>query len=80
MKMKTFGYHNCWSLFASDTTCDSTRAESAGTAQVLVGANVDVAANYELPMYTQNQFYVWRQRLSMFLGGRQYVSITLYFI
>ena len=29
-------------------------------------------------MYSQAQYYIWRQRLAFFLGGRQYLQATLY--
>ena len=32
--------------------------------------NFDLGANYELPMYSENQFFIMRQRFSLFLGGR----------
>ena len=41
-------------------------------------ANGDVGLSYELPLYTMNQYYVSRQRVSAFIGGRQTVSFLLY--
>ena len=41
-------------------------------------AQGDVGMNYELPMYTMNQFFVSRQRFSAFIGGRQTISFLLY--
>ena len=39
--------------------------------------NFDLGANYELPMYSENQFFILRQRFSLFLGGRQTISFFL---
>ena len=35
---------------------------------------------YELPWYTQEQYYIGRQRGSVFLGGRNQVTVTLYLV
>ena len=39
--------------------------------------NFDFGANYELPMYSEAQYYITRQRFSIFLGGRQTISFFL---
>ena len=36
-------------------------------------ANFDLGLNWEFPVYSQAQFYIWRQRIAFFLGGRQYL-------
>ena len=38
----------------------------------------DVGAAYELPFYTQEQYYIGRQRFSAFIGGRNKLVLTLY--
>ena len=43
-----------------------------------LGLNMDLGWNYELPLYNQDQFLVARQRASLFAGGRQWFSVTLY--
>ena len=40
----------------------------------------DVGASYELPVYTQEQYYIGRQRAALFLGGRNSVTLTLYVV
>ena len=45
-----------------------------------VGLNMDLGWSYALPLYNEDEFLVFRQRGSVFAGGRQYVSFTLYAI
>ena len=62
-RVKTFGYET---TYPTDTaTYDS--ADSKAYAR----ASFDLGASYEAPIYTQAQYYIGRQRASLFLGGRQ---------
>ena len=45
-----------------------------------LGLNADLGWSYELPLYNQDQYLVSRQRGSIYGGGRQYVSFTVYFV
>ena len=40
----------------------------------------DVGATYDLPFYTQEQYYVGRQRAALFVGGRNTFSIEVFLI
>lgn len=44
------------------------------------GINLDIGWNYELPLYNQDENLVFRQRLGVWGGGRQWVTFTLFFI
>ena len=65
--MKTFGYEYKVNPISGNTDL-----------AVDMRANFDIGANYELPFYTQEQYYIGRQRFGFFLGGRQYVTVTAY--
>ncbi len=41
-------------------------------------ASFDLGAAYELPFYTQEQYYIGRQRIHLYVGGRQSVTVTLW--
>ena len=43
-------------------------------------ARFDVGGNYELPFYSQEQYYIGRQRAAVYLGGRNQVTLTMYLI
>ena len=43
------------------------------------GGTMDLSGGYELPFYSQNQYTVWEQRLIGLLGGKSYITISLYF-
>ena len=42
-----------------------------------IGFNADIGLYYELPVYNQNNYLVFRQRLGAYAGGRQYISFLL---
>ena len=50
---------------------------AARLAGIDLTGNFDFGANYELPMYSEAQYYITRQRFSIFLGGRQTISFFL---
>ena len=52
--------------------------DTSGNLGVDLTANFDLGGNYELPMYSQAQYYVTRQRGSVWLGGRQIANFLLY--
>jgi len=64
--VKTFGF-------------ESSSLSDNGLIGYELGLNADIGWNYELPLYNQDQFLVFRQRAAAFGGGRQYVSLTFYF-
>ena len=37
--------------------------------------NQDLGISYQFPLYNQDTYLVWRQRLHLYLGGRNYISI-----
>ena len=43
-------------------------------------ASFDIGAGYELPVYTMDQFYIARQRVKLFLGGRNTLQLTAYLL
>ena len=43
-------------------------------------ASFDLGASYELPVYTQAQYYIARQRVKLFLGGRNEFSLTAWLL
>jgi len=43
-----------------------------------LGLNMDIGWSYELPLYNEDEYLVFRQRGSLFAGGRQFVSFTFY--
>ena len=65
--IKTFGY-------------EKTYASSDGNIGFTGDANFDLGASYELPVYTREQYYIARQRLNFFLGGRQEIALTFYIV
>ena len=68
--MKSFGYsYNAKPLGTSNTDL-----------MVDAKARFDVGGHYELPWYTQEQYYIGRERFAAFLGGRNEVVLTLYAI
>ena len=66
-RVKTFGY-------------ETTNISSNGLVGYELGLNADLGWSYELPLYNQDEYLVFRQRASAFGGGRQYISITLYVV
>ena len=44
------------------------------------GINFDVGVNWELPLYNENQYLVSRIRTSAFVGGRQWVTIQIWYL
>ena len=43
-----------------------------------LGLNMDLGWSYELPLYNQDEYLVFRQRGAVYAGGRNYFSFTLY--
>ena len=66
-RVKSFGYEN-------------TNMSSNGLIGYELGLNADIGWNYELPLYNQDEFLVFRQRAGIYGGGRQFFTITLYVI
>ena len=56
----------------TDTTYETADVKAYGR------ASVDVGASYETPVYTQAQYYIGRQRVHLFAGGRQQATFTAY--
>ena len=56
---------------------NSALTTSDGNWQLAFGFNIDIGAYYELPVYNQNNYLIWRQRLGIYTGGRQYISFLL---
>lgn len=42
-------------------------------------STADLGFAYELPLYNEDTFLVWRQRLHFYLGGRNYVTVGVGF-
>ena len=70
-KVKAFGWDSSKDL--SGTPLYSTD----GNWGMDVGVNIDTGLYYELPVYNQNNYLVFRQRIGAYAGGRQYVSFLL---
>ena len=47
---------------------------------IILGLNFDLGLAYELPLYNQDEYLVWRAIAHGFLGGRQYVTIKLGYV
>ncbi len=45
-----------------------------------LGLNFDLGWSYELPMYNQDENLVFRQRVAVYGGGRNYLSFTAYVV
>ena len=43
-------------------------------------ASFDIGGKYEAPIYSHEQYYIGRQRASLFIGGRQSVSFTFFLV
>lgn len=69
-RVRTFGY---------DYTYPTSSAEyESADIKASTRASFDLGVNYEAPAYTQAQYYITRQRASLFLGGRNELSMTFY--
>ena len=40
----------------------------------------DLGVSYTLPSYTEDGYYIWRQRLNAFLGGRSFIAFQFYWV
>ena len=40
----------------------------------------DISVGYELPLYSQNQYTIWEQRANALLGGKSYLTISLFLV
>ena len=59
---------------------ESEKNSDNGLVGYSIGLNTDIGWNYELPLYNEDEFQVSRQRISVYGGGRNYVSLTLYVV
>ena len=59
---------------------DAIASTDDGMWGIELGLNIDIGAGYELPLYNQDQFLIWRVLLNGYFGGRTYVTINLYWI
>ena len=66
-KVQTYGY-------------ETTSLSDNGLLGYELGLNADLGWLYHLPLYNQDNLLVWRQIAAVFGGGRQYFSVTAYFI
>ena len=71
---KTFSFEYTWN--PTDSTTSTTNTDIAFTTDL----NFDIGAGYELPVYTQQQYYITRQRVAFFFGGRQELIFQFYVI
>lgn len=37
----------------------------------------DLGTSYELPSYTEDGYYIWRQRLNLYIGGRSFIALQV---
>ena len=44
------------------------------------GLNFDIGVNWQMPLYNENQYLVSRIMAAAFVGGRQYVTIQLWYL
>ena len=65
--MKAFGF-------------ETSKLSANGNLGYDLGINLDLGWAYELPLYNQDQFLVSRERVSAYGGGRQYFSVTLWYL
>lgn len=59
---------------------ETTSYSADGNVGYEFGLNCDLGIGYELPMYSQDQFLVMRQRVFAFGGGRQFIQFTFYYV
>ena len=45
-----------------------------------LGINFDIGASWEVPLYNRNQNLILRVRPAVFVGGRQYLMVQLWYI
>ena len=57
---------------------ETAKSSSNGLIGYELGLNMDLGWSWALPLYNEDQYLVFRQRGSLFAGGRQYFSFTLY--
>ena len=71
-KVQAFGWDS-----TLDTDVNNALYSNDGNWGMDIGVNIDIGAYYELPVYNQNNYLVFRQRLGVYAGGRQYISFLL---
>lgn len=71
-KVQAFGWDS-----TLDSNVNSVLYSTDGNWGMDIGVNMDVGAYYELPVYNQNNYLIFRQRLGIYAGGRQYISFLL---
>ena len=71
-KVQAFGWDS-----TLDSTVNSALTSTDGNWGMAIGVNFDIGGYYELPLYNQNNYLVWRQRIGVYAGGRQYISFLL---
>ena len=64
-KVQAFGWDS-----TLDTDVNDALYSSDGNWGMDIGVNIDIGAYYELPVYNQNNYLVFRQRLGVYAGGR----------
>lgn len=71
-KVKAFGWDS-----TLDASVNDALTSTDENWNMEVGFNIDIGAYYELPVYNQDNYLVFRQRLGVYAGGRQYISFLL---